>query len=64
MLYFKSRGKLESIKHVFKMFFLFSSLLSNRKREIQPTIILHPNEYSQELHYYQFVVNLDRCSRS
>ena len=28
----------------------------------QPTIInLHPNEYSQELHYYPFVVNLDSC---
>ena len=27
--------------------------LSNQKCEIQPTIIsLHPNEYSQELHYY------------
>ena len=22
---------------------------------------LHPNEYSQELHYYPFAVNLDRC---
>ena len=29
---------------------------------IQPTLInLHPNEYSQELHYYPFLVNLDRC---
>ena len=29
---------------------------------IQPTLInLHPNEYSQELHYYLFLVNLDRC---
>ena len=28
---------------------------------IQPTLInLHPNEYSQELHYYQFAVKLDR----
>ena len=28
----------------------------------QPTLInLHPNEYSQELHYYPFAVNLDRC---
>ena len=28
---------------------------------IQPTLInLHPNEYSQELHYYLFVVKLDR----
>ena len=29
---------------------------------IQPTLIkLHPNEYSQEFHYYPFAVNLDRC---
>ena len=29
---------------------------------IKPTFInLHPNEYSQELHFYPFVVNLDRC---
>ena len=28
---------------------------------IQPTLIkLHPNEYSQELHYYPFAVKLDR----
>ena len=28
----------------------------------QPTLInLHPNEYSQELHYYPFAVKLDRC---
>ena len=28
----------------------------------QSTLInLHPNEYSQRLHYYPFVVNLDRC---
>ena len=36
--------------------------LSNQKCEIQPTIInLHPNGYSQEFHYYQFAVKLDRC---
>ena len=36
--------------------------LSNKKCEIQPTLInLHPNEYSQELHYYSFAVKLDRC---
>ena len=36
--------------------------LSNQKFESQPTlIILHPNEYSQELHYYSFKVKLDRC---
>ena len=29
----------------------------------QPTLInLDPNEYSQELHYYPFVINLDRCT--
>ena len=29
---------------------------------IQPTLInLHPNKYSQELHYYPFSVILDRC---
>ena len=24
-------------------------------------INLHSNEYSQELHYYQFVIQLDKC---
>ena len=29
---------------------------------IQPTLInLHPNEYSQEFHYYPFAVKLDKC---
>ena len=29
---------------------------------IQPTLInLHPNEYSQEFHYYTLAVKLDRC---
>ena len=37
-------------------------LLSNQKCMIQPTLIdLHPNEYSQEFHYYPFTVKLDRC---
>ena len=37
-------------------------LLNNQKCEIQPTLInLHPNEYSQEFHYYPFAVKLDRC---
>ena len=28
----------------------------------QPTLInLHPNEYSQEFHYYPFEVKSDRC---
>ena len=30
--------------------------LSNQK-----CINLHPNEYSQEFHYYPFTVKLDRC---
>ena len=39
--------------------------LSNQKREIQPNLTnLHPNEYSQEFHYYPFAVKLDRCVRS
>ena len=34
--------------------------LSNQKYKILPTLInLYPNKYSQELHYYTFVVNLD-----
>ena len=33
--------------------------LSNQKRQIQPTLInLHPNEYSQEFHYYSFTTLL------
>ena len=36
--------------------------LNNQKCEIQPTLVnLHPNEYSQELHYYPFAIKLDRC---
>ena len=36
--------------------------LSNQKCMIQPTFInLHPNEYSQEFHYYPFTIKLDRC---
>ena len=35
--------------------------LSNQKCMTQPSIInLHPNEYSQEFHYYPFAVKLDR----
>ena len=34
--------------------------LSNQKCMIQPTLInLHPNEYSQEFHYYPFGNELD-----
>ena len=36
--------------------------LSNQKFKIQPIIvILHPNEFSQERHYYSFSVELDSC---
>ena len=35
--------------------------LSNQKCEIQRTFVnLHPNEYSQEFHYYSFTVKLDK----
>ena len=36
--------------------------LSSQKPNIQPTVTnLHPDEYSQEFHYYPFAVKLDRC---
>ena len=36
--------------------------LSNKKCEIQPTLInLHPNECNQELHYYPFADKLNKC---
>ena len=36
--------------------------LSNQSCMIQPTLTnLHPNEYSQEFHYYRFTVKFDRC---
>ena len=36
--------------------------LSNQKCMTKPTLInLHPNEYSQEVRHYPFVVKLDRC---
>ena len=36
--------------------------LSNQKCMIHPTIInLHPNEYTQGLHYCSFAINLDTC---
>ena len=39
--------------------------LRNQKCMTQPTLInLHPKEYSQEFHYYPFVVKLDRCAGS
>ena len=38
---------------------------SNQKCIIPPTHInLPPNEYSQEFHYYLFLVKLDRCTGS
>ena len=34
--------------------------LSNQRCIIQPILInLHPNEYSQEVHYYPFAVKVD-----
>ena len=36
-------------------------MLSNKKCMIQPTLTnLHTNEYSQEVHYYPFMVKLER----
>ena len=36
--------------------------LTNKKCMIPPTLInSHPNQYSQEFHYYSFAVKLDRC---
>ena len=35
--------------------------LSNQKCMVQPTLInLHPNEYGQQFHCYQFAIKLDR----
>ena len=39
--------------------------LTNQKCLAQPALInLHPNKYGQELRYYPFAVNLDRCVTS
>ena len=36
--------------------------LSDEKYKIYPTLTnLHPNEYSQELHYYPFAAKFDKC---
>ena len=36
--------------------------LSNQKCMTQATFVnLHPNEYSQDFHYYPISVKLDRC---
>ena len=38
--------------------------LNNPKYGTRATLInLHPNEYSQEFHYYPFAVKIDRCLR-
>ena len=42
-------------------------IIKNKKYMTQPSLfILHPNKYSQELHYYPFAVNLEtyvgRCN--
>ena len=40
-------------------------MLTNQKCKIQSALVnLHPNEYSQEFHYYSFSVKLDRCAGS
>ena len=40
-------------------------MLTNQECKIQPALVnLHPNEYSQEFHYYSFSVKLDRCAGS
>ena len=40
-------------------------VLSNQKYMTQPTLFnLHLFEYSEELLYYHFVVNVDRCAGS
>ena len=37
--------------------------VNTQKCKTQPTLInFHPNEYNQELHYYPFVVKLDKCA--
>ena len=36
--------------------------LNSQRYMVQPTLInLHPNEYSQEFHYYLLAGKLDRC---
>ena len=41
------------------------ALVINQEFMIQPTLLnLHPNEYSQDLHYYPCAVKLGRCVRS
>ena len=39
--------------------------LTNQKYAIQPTLInLNPNQCNQELHYYPFLVKLNKCPGS
>ena len=35
--------------------------LHNQKCMTQPNLNLHPNEYSQEFHYYPSAVKFDKC---
>ena len=39
--------------------------VNNQKYQIQLILInLHPNEYSQQLHYYPLAVKLEKCAGS
>ena len=41
---------------------LTSVVNASNHNEVQLSLIqLHPNVYSQELHYYSFAVKLDKC---
>ena len=56
-------GLLTKIVHAFNHTKCVS--LSNQKYTAQPPLVdLHPNEYTQGLHCYSFVVYLYRCVRS
>ena len=53
-------GLLTKIVHAFNHIKYVS--LSNQKYTAQPPLVnLHPNEYTQGLHCYSFVVHLYRC---
>ena len=55
-----------------KMFIILLTSASNRRKSVslsnqkcmtQSTLVhVHPNEESQEFHYYPFAINLDRCA--
>ena len=39
--------------------------VAEQSKKFDSTLInLHPNEYSQDFHYYPFAVKLDRCAGS